>query len=606
VSTDFTSTAQSYTIQLTDLANVWTETLDKRPIIMRALKEDTSIDPTDGPDQIRKLLELLRAAFDPSAPEHSDTSLALTGVTDGEDGLEIHVSVVLPKPLRPLKWPLYLKKSSPPAIATELVLPLIHAHQHRAREVDELVATLNEKDNVIAKLVDKLEATGTGLEHVFNQLSGRRKVTRAIAEDRVKGLAPFREPEFRKRVDDANTEGSSDDVSTLLDSVFGGRLRLPSGTGLEIGDSPALNDWWTKLGRGKHGALVSRGKETKTASRVRNVTPTASEPATPAKSRTQAQKRRRVADDDESTADEADDDDNDDFQVQVTPAKHDKPSRNTKASQAVDANNNEDDEDEVQASAHRHQKPALHARSHHVVPDDEEEDNHDDDEFRVQATPHKNAKPADNTRSAQAAPEDEETASENEDEEIPDSMPSQTIKQQPPKKSGSKLGSIGGKKQASSQKAATPSPPRTRQRSPTPLSENKTSDIASDADHMDTTPPPPPPKQAQTPSSQRTPRGGRLGRIGGRAKESTPEPTASQAQSQATPSRRRLGHIGKKVDDSQQEDDSRGRRSTKDDDKPVKEEKRETSMERADRKRAELRAEMDKKAHQPAKKKRKF
>lgn len=567
---------------------------------MRALKEDTSIDPTDGPDQIRKLLELLRAAFDPSAPEHGDTSLALTGGTDGEDGLEIHVSVVLPKPLRPLKWPMYLKKSSPPAIATELVLPLIHAHQNRAREVDELVATLNEKDGVIAKLVDKLEATGTGLEHVFNQLSGRRKVTRAIAEERVKGLAPFREPEFRKRVDAANSEGSSDDVSTLLDSVFGGRLRLPSGTGLEIGESPALNDWWTKLGKGKHGALVSRAKDTKAASPVRDATPTASEPATPAKSKTQAQKRRRVPDDDESTADEADNDDGDEFQVQVTPVKQDRPARG-KASPAVDANGKEEDRDEVQPSPHRHQKPALHAGSRHVVPDDEEEDNDDDDDFQVQATPPEHAKPAHNTRSSQATAEDEEKASENEDEEIPDSMPSQTATQPPPKKSASKLGSIGSRK-----KAATPSPRRTRQRSSSPLNDNNASGTASDPDDMDASPPPPPPKHAQILSSKRTPRGGRLGRIGGRAKESTPEPASSRAQSQATPSRRRLGHIGKKVDDSQQEDSSRGRSSTKDDDKPVKEEKRETSLERADRKRAELRAEVEKKAHQPAKKKRKF
>lgn len=571
---------------------------------MRALKEDTSIDPTDGPDQIRKLLELLRAAFDPSASEHGDTSLTLTGDTDGEDGLEILVSVVLPKPLRPLKWPMYLKKSSPPAIATELVLPLIHAHQNRVREVDELVAALNEKDGVIAKLVDKLEATGTGLEHVFNQLSGRRKITRAIAEERVKGLAPFVEQDFRKRVDDSNTEGSSDDVSTLLGSVFGGRLRLPSGTGLEIGESPALNDWWTKLGRGKHGALVSRGKETKAASPVRDDAPTAAEPATPAKTKTQARKRPRVADEDESTADEADiDDDDDDFQVQVTPVKRDKPSRNN-ATQAVNAHTDEDDEDEVQPASHRHQKPALHARSHHVVPDEEEEDNDDGDDFQVQATPSKHDQPAHNTRSSQAAAEDEETASENDDDEIPDSMPLEITKKPPaPKKSGSKLGSIGGKKQAPSQKAANSSPPRTRQRSSSAPDDTAT---AAQLDEMDISPTPPPPKQAQTPSSRRTPRGGRLGRIGGRAKESTPERGSSPAPSQATPSKRRLGHIGKKVEDSQQEDAARGRSSTKEVDQPVEEEKRETSTERADRKRAELRAEVEKKAHQPTKKKRKF
>lgn len=567
VSTDFTSTAQSYTVHLTDLANLWTETLDKKPIIMRALKEDTSIDPTDGPDQIRKLLDLLRAAFDPSAPEHGDTSLTLISGTDGEDSLEIHVSVVLPKPLRPLKWPMYLKMAPRSGIATELVLPLVQAHQNRAREVDELVAALKEKDGVIAKLVDKLEATGTGLENVFNSLSGRRKVTKALAEERVKGLAPFRASEFRKRADDAAAEGGSDDVVALLDSVFGAGPGLPSGSALDIGESPALNDWWTKLGRAKSAALVSRAKEKKAASPAKEDSPTASEPDTPAKPKTKAEKRRRVVEDDGSTADE-----DEDFQVQATPPKNQKSAHNTRSSQVVP--DDDDDEDfQVQATPPKHQKPALHTRPRHVLPDD-----------------------------------DDETASEDEDEAIPDSMPTAKTKQKGSQPSGSKLGTIGGKKQPPPRKPSTPSPPRTRHHSPTPprvQNDDNGSDTASDPDDMDTSPPPPPPPPK--PSTQPARRGG-LGRIGGGArpppKAATPEPAPSQSQSQVTPRRSRLGHIGRKVDDSQ-DSGGRGRSSVKDEEVVV-EEKRETSMERADRKRAELRAEVERKAHQPVKKKRKF
>lgn len=261
VSTDFTP--QSYSIHITDLANVWTESLDKKPIIMRGLKEDTSIDPTDGPDQIRKLLELLNAAFDPTSPDHGDTSMVLSagGSREDENVLVIHVTVILPGGLRPLKWPMYLAQCPPSMIATELVLPIIESNRTRERDIGEMAVMLKDKDSVIAKLVDKLESVGTGLEHVFTSLSGRRKVTRSVAEDRVKGLAPFNQTEFRKRSSATQNEAGSTDVSELLESVFGGSGLL-YGPHLDVDDSAALNDWWTTLGKGKHVALVDRGKGT--------------------------------------------------------------------------------------------------------------------------------------------------------------------------------------------------------------------------------------------------------------------------------------------------------------------------------------------------------
>jgi hypothetical protein len=563
VSTDFT--AQSYTIHLTDLANLWTESLDKKPIIMRGLKEDTSIDPTDGPDQIRKLLDLVRAAFDPSAPEHGDTTLALSkasGSTDseGDNDLEIHVTVVLPKPLRPLKWPIYLRKLPQSAIATELVLPLVHSHQARAREVDELIATLREKDGVITKLIDKLEATGTGLEHVFTALSGRRKVTRTVAEERIRGLAPFKESDFRKHANTAEMEGDGwNDMVALLDSVFGAGAGLPSGSALDIGDSPALNDWWMKLGKGKSAALVSRIKEKGSASAPK-----------PDK------------DDDET---QSEDDGDDDFQVQATP-----PSRKT---------------------------------GHNKQPAEAHEDDQDE-EFEVRATPPSRKRDRHGRASRVLDHDDDETSDEGE-AEIPDSMPSAAAKEISPKAKGKRLGAIGGKNKQTSTKQETPppqkhspmtSPPRTRAHPPAAENDDDSA-TASESDNddaMDATPPPPPPK----PSSQRAHRGGGIGRIGGRrppAKEATPEPPASSppAVSQQTP-RRRLGVIGKKAPDSAERGRGRTRTPVNDGDEEggedgkVKEEEQcETSQERADRKRAELKRELDKKAHAaPAKKKRKF
>lgn len=576
MSTDFS--AQSYTIHLTDLANLWTESLDKKPIIMRGLKEDTSIDPTDGPDQIRKLLDLVRAAFDPSATEHGDTTLSLSRATGAKDAeadndLEIHVTVVLPKPLRPLKWPIYLRKLPQSAIATELVLPLVHSHQARAREVDELITTLREKDGVITKLIDKLEATGTGLEHVFTALSGRRKVTRTMAEERIRGLAPFIESDFRKHAETLEREGDgSSDMVALLDSVFGGGAGLPSGSALDIGDSPALNDWWTKLGKSKSAALVSRSKDKGSASSVKENSQPASAPAAAPK----------LDEDDDET--QSEDDGEDDFQVQATPPSR-KPPNDTRTAQA--------------------------------------EDNGEDEDFEVQATPPSRKRDR-HGRAARVLDDDDDEAAD-EEAEIPDSMPSAAAKDTSSKGNSKRLGAIGGKNKQPSTKQKSPSPrknsppsspPRTRAH-PARNGEDDDSATASEPDDdnaMETSPPPPPPK----PSSQSARRGGGIGRIGGRrpaAKEATPEPRASSppAASQQTP-KRRLGVIGKTAPDSAEKGRGRTRTPVNDEDdgegaqeEEKEEERRETSQERADRKRAELKRELDKKAHAaPAKKKRKF
>lgn len=566
VSTDFT--AQSYAIHLTDLANVWTETLDKKPIIMRGLKEDTSIDPTDGPDQIRKLLDLVRAAFDPSAPEHGDTTLALSrasgGSTDGDGGddLMIQVSVVLPKPLRPLTWPIYLKKLPQSAIATELVLPLVHSHQARAREVDELITSLKEKDGVIVKLIDKLEASGIGLENVFTALSGRRKVTKAIAEERIRGLASFKESKFRKHAETTEREGDgSDDMATLLDNVFGAGAGLPSGTALDIGESPALNDWWTSLGKGKSAALVSQAKNVESASSPKGYSQPASTPAA----------RPKPVDDDE-TASEGDDDD-DDFEVQATPPnkKHD----------------------------------------HDTKPAEPQADNEDD--FEVQATP-PSRKRAAHMGASRILDDDDET-SDGEDAEIPDSMPTAPAKQTTSKGNTKRLGAIGGKaKQRASEPkqktpprkhTPTPPPPPSTRAHPVPTQDDDASGTASDTASEPGSPPPPP-----KPSSQPSRRGGGIGRIGGRkapANAATPEPSGSPpptSQQTQTP-KRRLGVIGKKAPGSAER--GRGKTRTPVEEEEKVEEKRETSQERADRKRVELKRELEEKARAaPARKKRKF
>ncbi|KAK4097454.1 XLF-domain-containing protein [Parathielavia hyrcaniae] len=503
VSTAFTTT--SYRMHVSDLANVWVESMDRRLIIKRGLVEDTSIDPSDSDNQIRRMLELLRAAFDQTDPEHANTSMTLSPGND-VDSLVVHVTCVLPQPLRPFKWPFRLKKCPQSAIASELVLPMIQAQEARTREIDQLVSLLREKDVVINRLLDKLEATGAGLEHIFHALSGKRKVSRATAESKVKGLAPFSESDFRSRVAKLRPVSQASDVSALLGSVFGA-AGLTYKSNLELEASTVLNDWWTKLTRGQTVIL--------------------SEP--------------------------------------------------------------------------------IEEKGHKAVPaPPETEPSKEEDDFQVQATL-PGARSARERGGPPPAADDDETSDGEDLAETGAPSPS-------PVKAGTaggKLGAIGRTKRPS----FSPPPPTMPLRSlkeqdpPTDArSETASEDEGNDSDNF----PSPPPKP--------TPKRGGLGRIGGKPKHKTPvsRPTRSPSlevppeESSQLPRRHKLGIIEKKAASpgpdasASTSDDTRGRSKTPSSQRK-NEQTRETSQERADRKREELQKLMEKRAAAgPAKKKRKF
>lgn len=255
----------SYAVHLTDLANLWGERLDRRQIVMRALQQDTSIDPSEGADQMAVFLRKLSSAFDASSPDHNEASVSLTAAKEndigaaGEDGLVLEITCILPAPLKPLKWQMYLEKCVQSALAAELVLPLIQAHCRRAQEVGSLRDALKEKDAVINRLLDKLDGMGVGLEHIFHPLAGKRKVTRATAEEKVKGLAPF----------DAKPRGSSledeagqvaEGLDELVTTAFG-----PSGLQYDpdfgVSGSRRLTGWWKELKSKPEGNIPLMGHQ---------------------------------------------------------------------------------------------------------------------------------------------------------------------------------------------------------------------------------------------------------------------------------------------------------------------------------------------------------
>lgn len=502
--------AASYTVRVTDMANMWIESLDRKAICMRGWGENTSIDPSDTPENMAKFLSSIHSALDPSLAGHDQTSMTLSqgSMSDtGEGGLTLRIICDLPG-LAALKWPVHLKKAPSSSITSNLVLPLIQAHFLRQRELDSLANLLHQKDQVITKLLDKLEAVGTGLEHIFNPLSGKKKVSRAVAEDKVKGLAPFNRPRWGKELWDS--EGAPRDISEMTSKVFD-RDSIKVDAALTFEDSPKLDMWW----RDFQDTVAVTSQTTKSQGREE-------QEDTPQPSKQ--------------------DDDDDDFQVQATP-------------------------------------PHL-----------------------VSTTPSKgkkNIQPADDasTDSAEDAPASKRK------------QKSTSIASSKPQGATRRLGAIGSKK-LSPPKASSEKPP------PPPADDDETASEDGDATGSEASASPPPPSPTKT-----APVKGKLGRIG--AAKGNPPPQAATIREQspekkepAMTSRSRpnkIGMIGKITkSDNQPEsvaDDTaaRGRKSVKAEPAETKPPLRETSAERADRRREELKRELEKKAAAgPTKKKRRF
>ncbi|RYP08722.1 hypothetical protein DL764_001742 [Monosporascus ibericus] len=307
VSPGFDVESSSYSVQVTDLANIWAENLDRKGILRRSLNEDTSIDLSDGDrEQWRVFLTKLEAAFDSASPDHEHTSLALSRHNDG--GLVLQVTCVLPKPLEPLRWPVFLTKRQPDVLASELVVPLIQANQVRTQETDYLVARLKEKDAVITRFVDKLQALGTGLENVFYGLPIKRKVTRTMAEEKVQGLAPFNEHGWRSQC--APMLKAHQGVPSLIFDAFSNG-EIPGGRNVKVPEQ--VNDWWMKFS--PTSAVISP-KEQAASTTLRASVP---------------QKNKPPADGD------------DDFQVQATPPS---PTKSYECKQAATQGGETTDEDD--------------------------------------------------------------------------------------------------------------------------------------------------------------------------------------------------------------------------------------------------------------------
>ncbi|KAF4628801.1 hypothetical protein G7Y89_g9348 [Cudoniella acicularis] len=633
----------AYTVHLTDLTNIWSESLKRSDIVQRSQEENTSIDPSD-----REQLQILLQKIELGLAEGDGTTSALSIHTDeGRPGLTLNLTVKLPGGFAPLQWPVRLAASPQSLLTSHLMVPLLEAQHARMQEMASLAEIMKEKDHVIQKLLDKLESQGTELGQVFPQAAGKagRKLSRQQAEERVKGLATFNLNACRNSVDTK----PSHDRGHLISEVF----KSDGGYGMRIGpgkQSPApysdeieaTESWWNNikgitvyLKTGKISTSISRPN-------LRDIKPLPKQNASkavkkeePAKSHSFDPSKDNIYDDD--------DDDDDAFQVQATPlSRKSKASKSAPPKSPINDSTDSDDED-LDAPSQRSKVPdsiptsqplplsqpsfwasaspsppkktkklgtigekkaapaapvnedgstedggsplskpskkmeKLGTQKVSSKPIDDEDTATEDDEFSS-PKPHKNMSRLGSEKVSQKSNNDGdgETSTEDEAVSLPKSSPP---KPAPPKPKKAMLGKIGGKKKPS--KAPTPEPPEDKASLPEPEA--------------------PKPKKAK------------LGKLGGKKtrnveqENNTPSPAPDETKI-STP-KKKIGTIGgrkiKTETSPEKELETRGRTEVREE-KEKTPEKRETSSERADRKRAALKRELEEKSKAPVKKKRKF
>ncbi|RDW82691.1 hypothetical protein BP6252_03803 [Coleophoma cylindrospora] len=611
ISTEFSST--SYSILLTDLTYIWGESLSRSAIACRTRDEGTVIELEDeGEDEnLQPFLQRIKGAID----GRDGTTLSLTvDIGDAQHAaapaLSLRVTAEM-EGLGTLEWPIKLSRMPQHSLANELLLPIIQAQHTLKKEEASLLEMLREKDHVIQKLVDKLEAQGADLGQVFPGAAGKsgRKSTRAWAEERIKGLAPFDAKTWRKDT----SFGTAKDVNSLVVDVFedNSPRNSPAVQGANL---TLVKNWWSGNSTSFHVSVKKDAMDNQ-----------ASRPAV-IRSR---------------SPDEKENDDIDDFQVQATP-----PGKFSKDG-AIDKTLGSSDDDDLdvpsQAVPDSFPKPPSPAFKSKAVKVGglrkrpaprrrgnpfEDEDTETEGESEPSKQPVSEIYPPVEQQSmvldsstslvqkisheaevGVEEPEDEDEFTESDDES--------------PKKSTN----LSKKAASRPQTAVTPKVPQSETESegePSPppmklpakkvkgkLGGLKKKDVSS-SDEADSV------KEAKLPARTATKK------LGGLRKKATvvedeaeiPTPRLGGLQRKSTPldidikseeSPRKLGGLRKKtlspVSDGEQDVVDRGRSKIKDVTPPP----RETSEERADRKRSELKRELEEKAIKaPVKKKRKF
>ncbi|KAL5119370.1 hypothetical protein ACEQ8H_002639 [Pleosporales sp. CAS-2024a] len=187
----------SYTVHVTCLTHIWSESLDLAGIVDRAAQEQS---PIEVSKQDTTQLAILLANVQ-NALEHPDD--AICRITQAaREGLTLHTTIALPKPLDSLTWTFHLAKREPTVLKNDLILPLLVSSHIQHARIAALVSTISDKDRAITRLLDQYESCNLDLAAAFPILSGlktgKKLIKREQAARHVPALQQFHQHAFNK------------------------------------------------------------------------------------------------------------------------------------------------------------------------------------------------------------------------------------------------------------------------------------------------------------------------------------------------------------------------------------------------------------------------
>lgn len=189
--------ADSYSVFITCLTNIWSEHVDLSGIVDRAGLQQS---PIEVSKQDTAQLSILLENVQQSLGNADGVECRLT--REGSDGITLHTTIRLPAPLDCLTWKFHLQRRSAVTLKNELILPLLVSSHIQYERINDLITTIENKDKAITRLLDQFESSNLDLAAAFPSIgglkTGRRLIKREQAARHLPALRPFQQHVWRE------------------------------------------------------------------------------------------------------------------------------------------------------------------------------------------------------------------------------------------------------------------------------------------------------------------------------------------------------------------------------------------------------------------------